>query len=215
MSWNLRHEGSPAVIEGLTTEQVAQGLGEGSWEPTDEIRGPDDPAWLALENHPQFAELAAELEPPVARGEPDETHLDMNPLIDVCLVLLIFFMLTASYAALQKFIESPNLNPKSINDVPTIKADKINEIAIPVTAKREGDKTVIRVEKEVVELADLSATLKKGLKANAKKTSMWLDLDDKVPYGTYIAIIDQAADAGIPVLLQVPAKEGLAPKGKQ
>ena len=213
MSWNVRHEGSPAVIEGLTTEQVAQGLGEGSWEPTDEIRGSNDTEWLALENHPQFAEAAAELETPPPRAEPDESNIDMNPLIDVCLVLLIFFMLTASYAALQKYIESPEHNAKSINDVPKMKEATLVEVAIPVTAKREGDKTVIRVEKEVVELSDLASILKNALKGNAKKTKMWLDVDDKVPYGIYIAIVDQAAEAGIPVLLQVPAKDGAAPKG--
>ncbi len=215
MSWNIRHEGSPAVIEGLTTEQVAQGLGEGSWETTDEVRGPDDQAWLALENHPQFAELAAELEPPPAHSGPDETHLDMNPLIDVCLVLLIFFMLTASYAALQKYIESPNLNPKSINDVPKMSKATLEEVAIPVSAKKEGDKTVIRVDKEVVDLKELNAMLKKALKANPKKTKMWLDIDDKVPYGTYIAITGEAAEVGIPVLLQVPAKNLPTAKGKQ
>ncbi len=67
MTWTLRHEGSPAVVEGLTTEQVALGLSEGSWETTDEVRGTSETLWLALENHPQFAELAAELEPPHQR----------------------------------------------------------------------------------------------------------------------------------------------------
>jgi biopolymer transport protein ExbD len=212
MTWTLRHEGSPAVIEGLSTEQVALGLSEGSWETTDEVRGVAETQWLALENHPQFAELAAELEPVHQKKEPDETHLDMNPLIDVCLVLLIFFMLTASYAALQKYIESPTLNPNSITDVPKISPEKLNDIAIPVTARKEGDKSVIRVDKDVVELDNLGATLKKMLKSNTKKTSVWLDIDNKVPYGIYIKIAEEASDAGLPVLLQVPPLA--AEKGK-
>jgi biopolymer transport protein ExbD len=206
MSWSVRHEGSPTVIPGLSTEQVAQGLAEGSWEPTDEVRGPDDPAWRALENHPQFAELAFELEPPPKREEDDETRLDMNPLIDVCLVLLIFFMLTASYAVMQKYLESPKLNEKAINDVPKISPEKLNEVAIKVSAKRNGDTTVIQVEDKPIELKELAKKLKELKRGNAKKTSVWLDLDDKVSYGTYISIVDQATDAGADVLLQVPGK---------
>src|SRR6266849_9861621 len=110
MSWSVRHEGSPTVIEGLTVEQIADGLREGSWETTDEVRGPGEPEWRALENHPQFAEVAAELEPPIRGESEDETRLDMNPLIDVCLVLLIFFMLTTTYAALQKVLDMPGVD---------------------------------------------------------------------------------------------------------
>ena len=35
----------------------------------------------------------------------------MNPLIDVCLVLLIFFILTITYASLERAIDVPQLNP--------------------------------------------------------------------------------------------------------
>ena len=38
---------------------------------------------------------------------PDETRLDMNPLIDVALVLLIFFILTTTYESLRRAIDLP------------------------------------------------------------------------------------------------------------
>ncbi len=207
MSWSVRHEGSPKVIEGLTVEQVADGLREGSWEPTDEVRGPGEPEWRALENHPQFAELAAELEPPPRIEPDDETRLDMNPLIDVCLVLLIFFMLTTTYAALQKYLDSPEMTSKSIDGPPKMTRDKLAEVAIKVTAKVEGDKTVVRVEDKVVNIDDLAKTLKTMMKKDVSKANVWLDLDDKASYGTYISIVDQAGDAGLGVLLQVPPKK--------
>jgi biopolymer transport protein ExbD len=207
MSWSVRHEGSPKVIEGLTVEQVADGLREGSWEPTDEVRGPGEPEWRALENHPQFAELAADLEPPPRVEGDDETRLDMNPLIDVCLVLLIFFMLTTTYAALQKYLDSPEMTSKAIDGPPKMTRDKLAEVAIKVTAKVEGDKTVIHVEDKVIELEDLAKTLKALVKKDVSKANVWLDLDDKASYGTYISIVDQAGDAGVSVLLQVPPKK--------
>ena len=58
MSWQIRHEGSPRALEGLTLPDIVQGLQDGAWEPTDEVRGPGDNRWVAIENHPQLAEVA-------------------------------------------------------------------------------------------------------------------------------------------------------------
>jgi hypothetical protein len=113
MSWKVRHQGSPESTGDLTLAQVTEGLLDGHWEPTDEVQGPQDATWVPLEVHPQFAEVAAELEPPPPRVYDDETRLDMTPLIDVCLVLLIFFILTTTYANLQKIIEAANLSSKN------------------------------------------------------------------------------------------------------
>ena len=90
MSWKVRHEGSPRAVEDLTPGQIAQGLIDGHWEPTDEVMGPQDTEWVPLENHPNFATVALEVEPPPPREHEDESRLDMNALIDVCLVLLVF-----------------------------------------------------------------------------------------------------------------------------
>ena len=57
-----------------------------------------------IEAHPQLAEIAFDLEPPRPMHHPEATSLDMNALIDVCLVLLIFFIMTATYAAVQKVV---------------------------------------------------------------------------------------------------------------
>ena len=108
MSWKVRHEGSPQHIDVATPQEVMQGLVDGQWEPTDEVRGPQDANWVALENHPLFAKAAAEIVP-LPKMHEDESKLDMNALIDVCLVLLIFFILTTSYAQLQARIDHPSV----------------------------------------------------------------------------------------------------------
>ena len=99
MSWRIRHEGSPVSLDDLSLPEIVEGLQDGHWEPTDEVMGPDDREWVAIENHPQLAEAAAELEPPPPRTYDDETRLDFNALIDVTLVLLIFFMIVLSLAS--------------------------------------------------------------------------------------------------------------------
>ena len=45
----------------VVTQLVADGLRDEVWEPTDEVRGPADADWTALEAHPAFAELVEEL----------------------------------------------------------------------------------------------------------------------------------------------------------
>src|SRR4051812_36025306 len=100
MSWQVRHQGSPRVVRNLTLPQIVEGLRDGLWEPTDEVMGPGETRWRPLESHPQLEEIVLALEPPAAAHPPEATSIDMNALIDVCLVLLIFFILTTSYANL-------------------------------------------------------------------------------------------------------------------
>src|SRR5262245_35134785 len=97
MKWTVRHQGSPRQVSGLTLQQLIEGLQDGQWDSTDEVKGPQDTAWLAIEEHPQLADVVHDLDPLEIVHEEEPTHLDMNALIDVCLVLLIFFILTTSY----------------------------------------------------------------------------------------------------------------------
>src|SRR3954463_1783889 len=106
--WKIRHEGSPRSLD-MTLDQVRQGLVDGHWEGTDEVMGPGETEWVAIENHPQLEELASEIEPPPPPHYDDETRLDMTALIDVCLVLLVFFILTTTVAALSVRIEAPGV----------------------------------------------------------------------------------------------------------
>src|SRR3954469_15359220 len=131
MSWKVRHEGSPRAVELASPEQVVEGLQDGHWEPTDEVMGPQDGEWVAIENHPTLAEAAAEVEPPPAHEHEDEAHVDMNALIDVCMVLLVFFILTTSYAALQKIMDAADVSDKK----PKVR----------VVKKAEADQHMVRV----------------------------------------------------------------------
>src|SRR5690348_13026470 len=107
MGWRVRHQGSPKSKELPGPVEVLEGLRDGHFEATDEVMGPGDLARQPLESHPTFAEAVADLEEPPPRPHPDESRLDMNPLIDVALVLLIFFILTTTYDAIRKVLELP------------------------------------------------------------------------------------------------------------
>jgi len=204
MTWKIRHEGSPKSIEGLTLEEVVEGLQEGQWEPTDEVMGPNDTQWVALENHPQLEEIAADVEPPHKPEGDDETRLDMNPLIDVCLVLLIFFILTTSYAALQKVLDSPAHSDQQAQEV-HVTREQVKEIMIQCKVTMENDKPVIRIEGKVVEKEHLLAALRTFVNKD-KKTDLLLEHDREVTHGTVVFIEDCAQKAGISqVTIGLPA----------
>jgi biopolymer transport protein ExbD len=208
MTWQIRHEGSPQSKSGLTLPQIVTGLRDGVWEPTDEVMGPGDNAWVAIENHPQLAEVAADLEPPPPRTHDDETHLDMNALIDVCLVLLIFFMLTTSYvAAVQKLVPLPTVpSEKAKSGPPVLTQAQVKQFMIRVEAGTDkAGKPYIRVENQPVPaIRDdgrldgprLTQALQPHVHSAPPKTEMVLEARD-ISWGLVIAIQDAAKAAGV------------------
>jgi biopolymer transport protein ExbD len=205
IEWKVRHEGSNRVVGNLTLGQVVEGLQDGHWEPTDEVQGPEDADWQAIENHPSLAETAADLEPPPPRTYDDETRLDMNPLIDVCLVLLVFFILTTSYAALQKRLEAPSVSDaKDSKKMAVYTKKQVEESMILVRAVMEQGQPVIRVENKVVDPKNLYGELRRFARSTGK-TILLLEHDDDVPHDLVVRIIDQAKGAGLDrVRLVVP-----------
>jgi biopolymer transport protein ExbD len=196
MSWKVRHEGSPRHGEGLTLGQIAQGLEDGVWEPTDEVQGPGETGWTAIENHPHLAEVAADVEAPPVRHEEDETRLDMTALIDVCLVLLVFFILTTGYAAVQKLLEMGSLNFDARVPMLTRTEEQVKETMLVATVRMEGGKPVIRLEDQEVAPDDVPAALAR-LVRESHKFSLLIKHDDEVPWGSVVPISDAAKDAGI------------------
>jgi biopolymer transport protein ExbD len=180
----------------MTLPQLQEGLLEGKWDSTDETKGPNDANWKVIENHPQLEEFAADIEPPPPRTYDDETRLDMNALIDVCLVLLVFFIITTTVAALQKRIEAPGIDPTKPDKIATLPPDKVEQTMIVVKATLENDKTVVRIESTVVPEERLATELTKIVRAS-KKTKLLLEHDDNVPHSIVVSIIDAAKTAGM------------------
>jgi biopolymer transport protein ExbD len=193
--WKIRHQGSPTALSNLTLAQVAEGLVDGRWEPTDEVMGPNDADWVPIEIHPQLADIAADLEPPPPRHYDDETRLDMNALIDVCLVLLIFFILTTSYAVLQKRLEAPGVSADKVGP-PVVTREKVDQQMVRVSVRMENGKPVTRVEDQLVDPNDLQSELRKYMTATSK-TQLLLEAEYDVPQSGIIAVMDAAKGAGM------------------
>jgi biopolymer transport protein ExbD len=204
MTWKIRHQGSPQSVQGLTLAEIIVGLRDGVWEPTDEVMGPNDHQWVVIENHPNLIEVAADIEPPPPRHHEDETRLDMNALIDVCLVLLIFFILTTTYDLfLQKVV--PMSQTKAQKDNIEVSADQVEKFMIQVQAHQQGKKCTIYVEnKELpvwqeatqeVNRERLKDTLEDWVRRTNKREMLFEAVG--ISWGTAIAIQDAAKGAGI------------------
>jgi biopolymer transport protein ExbD len=196
MTWKIRHQGSPKSIEGLTLAEIVEGLQDGLWEPTDEVMGPDDVTWTSIENHPQLADIAADIDPMPPIYHEDETRLDMTPLIDVTLVLLIFFILTTSYAALQKMLDAPGASSDKIQGPPVVTLEQVRQFMIMVQVRNEGGDTFIKVEGQEVRPDDLLDTLGQYVR-DTRRTELLLDYSSDVPYGVIVSILDAAKGARV------------------
>jgi biopolymer transport protein ExbD len=206
-TWRIRHEGSPRSVDDLTLAQVVEGLQDGNWEPTDEVMGPGDTNWVAIENHPTLEEVAADMEPPPPRTYDDETRLDMNALIDVCLVLLIFFMLITTYSVLQARMEQGNVRDDDPSKMKKVTVKEANEQMLYVTVKMENGQPVIRLEDKVEDPGQLRAAFSRAV-AGTTKTQLLLEADDDVPHGVVVAIQDAASGARLnSVHLVMPQKK--------
>ena len=193
-AWKVRHEGSPVSSPDLTFAQVMQGLVDGRFSPEDEVKGPTEQAWVKLEDHPAFTETCPTSTCRRRRFTTTKRDLDMNALIDVCLVLLIFFILTTTYTQLQKIIDAAEATSKQRGNVKRIPQGQVNETMIRVEAKQSGDTTTVRVEGKEVPLEDLGRELRK-LSGAANKVEVLLEHDADVPHGVIVAIQDAARSA--------------------
>jgi len=203
-AWKVRHQGSPRSIEGLTLSQVVDGLTEGLWETTDEVMGPGDGKWSSIENHPQLADIAADIDMPPPPVHEDETRIDMNPLIDVALVLLIFFMLTMTYAALQKVLEMPE-GRQEVGKITRVPADQVKKFTILVTARLVDGHPLIKVEDKVVQPQDLVNEMRQYVR-ETRKTELALDAQG-VSWGTVAQIEDAAKGAGVEKVHEIVKRE--------
>src|SRR5262249_7641858 len=152
----------------------------------------------------------------------DETRLDMTPLIDVCMVLLIFFILTTSYTVLQKIIEAANLRPSRVGGGRPVSSAEVESTMVRVALRDiGGDKVRVQIEKETFDAdkdvydgdkADEARQLDRRLvdalqqfRGGGDKNKVLLEFDRGVPHGFTVAVQDAAKLAGMSeVLVLIP-----------
>ena len=195
-NWQVRHLGMSEGQPLENADRVLEGLRDGDWDPSDDVRGPGEIDWRQIEDHPHFADAVAEMGPPPPEP-PDESRLDMNPMIDVALVLLIFFILTATYTSLRRTIDLPPAPSEDGAAKQVVKKEDIQDRVFRVKVNLDTNGTaIVKIDDRPVALADIDRELKDQVRTTGRK-EMHLTVADDVPWGTEAKIYDAARGAEI------------------
>ncbi len=124
-----------------------------------------------------------------ARTQSALAEINITPLVDVVLVLLLIFMLTAP--VLQSGIDVAVPHTKSVAQLTeertVVTIDKQQNVFLQMGSS--SDKPVT--------LTDLTANLRSSTRANPAKRVIYLRADEKVPFGAFASVMDAVKQAGI------------------
>jgi biopolymer transport protein TolR len=112
------------------------------------------------------------------------SEINVTPLVDVMLVLLVIFIITAPLLASSIQLDLPSTDAAKPVDAPksvSVVIDKSSKVFL-------GD--------QPIELADLATRLQQTAKASPE-TEVQLRSDESVPYGKVVEIIGIAQKAGL------------------
>ena len=121
------------------------------------------------------------------RGRRTINEINMVPFIDVMLVLLIIFMVTA-----------PLITP-SLIELPSVgKAGKQPDQVLQVVVRKDETLELkIKEETRAVAITDLAARVKAAQGDNAAGTAVVISADRSVKYETVVKVMDTLQRAGI------------------
>ena len=128
------------------------------------------------------------------RGEmPFNADVNVTSLVDVMLVLLIIFMLTAPIMQGGVDVELPRAEARPLSP----------KEGMVVTVNRDGR---IYVDQTPVTYRDFRVTFR-SLVATRKPTGVYLQADDRVPYGDVVRVLAVVRGAGVQNVGLVAADE--------
>ncbi|MFU2210960.1 protein TolR [Solidesulfovibrio sp. C21] len=111
-------------------------------------------------------------------------EVNVTPFVDVMLVLLIIFMVTAPMMTQGLQVDLPQTRAVSV-------LPKENE-SVVLTIKADGS---LYLDKYQVELGDLEGQVRQLV--SAQKKQLFLRADKAVPYGTVVAVMGVVKAAGV------------------
>ena len=116
-------------------------------------------------------------------------EINITPLVDVVLVLLLIFMLTAP--VLQSGIDVAVPHTKSVAQLTeertVVTIDKNQNVFLQIGGQQDRS----------INLTDLTRTLRSTTRSDPSKRVIYLRADEKVPFGAFASVMDAVKQAGI------------------
>ena len=122
------------------------------------------------------------------RGGRVRPEMNVTPLVDVVLVLLIIFMVVTPMLTKQFWIHLPE-EPDEDRPPPTLDQ---NDSAVIVTVDEDG---TVRINRDEVAIKDLSGKLKRVLAAKRRRTAFF-DAEDDASFGAAAEVLDVMRSGG-------------------
>ncbi len=157
-----------------------------------ESSGPDFWESEAIEQDPWSDDFEDEQPLKVQREPIPDSGMDMTPMVDVTFLLLIFFMITASFS-LQRSLPTTAPEPEDEGAATQMTLQELEEESVVVTID-END--VIYVDDVAVAgLGELNDLL--SARANDGKTDILIEAEYGAKHGTVVSVQDAATTAGM------------------
>ncbi|MFV1965224.1 MAG: ExbD/TolR family protein [Pirellulaceae bacterium] len=138
--------------------------------------------------------------PIIKKREPEETEMDMTPMVDVTFLLLIFFMVTAAFA-LQKSIEvpKPSSDEASTNAIPEDPQDSPDYVTVRVDEFNTYNVITVDWEEEAPSVQDLHIHLRRardGDSTGTIPTKLLVEAHGEALHGRVVAALDAGTATG-------------------
>jgi biopolymer transport protein ExbD/biopolymer transport protein TolR len=118
--------------------------------------------------------------------------INITPLVDVVLVLLLIFMLTAP--VLQSGITVAVPHTRSVNQLTqqrtVVTIDKDQNVFLQQSNRNNGADTPINLD-------DLTRQLRTNSAGDAASRTIYIQADERVPFGAFASVMDAVKRAGI------------------
>jgi biopolymer transport protein TolR len=114
-------------------------------------------------------------------------EINVTPLVDVVLVLLIIFMVVTPLAAKQMFMRVPEYQPPDV----VVEPEPPNQVVLLV--RKDGR---VFLNRDDVSIEEAMATLRAAFDGHPSK-ALFLGAEDGVQYDVVVRVADRARKAGV------------------
>lgn len=129
----------------------------------------------------------------IRRRAMSDDGMDLTPMVDVTFLLLIFFMITASFS-LQKTLEFPKPNPEDKGARQTITLENLQNDSIMI---KIDERNGVTVDEQPLSDPGLLTEQLTQLRYSTRRTSVAIDADKDAFHQSVVSVIDASNAAGM------------------